>query len=149
MRRFSFIQSMLLLFLIMSMSMASRGLAKGVILNKCYITNDKSVPNDMKEFSCLDTIFMFLELNIPAGNHTLLAKWSNTESEQRENQIYKFKLAEGCPKYPFWVTLNFKIDDYDLLVGPGLENIEFVGNWQVEVYLNENLLVKKEFRVNC
>ena len=140
---------LLLLMLNVPLLIAPRGLAQDLIVSHSYLTHDKNESNDMKEFSCEDTIFLFLELNVPAGDHTLLVKWANRENKERENQIYRIKRLKNCPKCQFWIIYNFKTDSHDPLLGPELRSLSFIGNWQVEIYLNENFLLKKDFRVNC
>ena len=102
-------------------------------------------------FDCSDKIYTVLELDdFSVGRHQLSVTWRDPETNTREKTSYPFSYRGKKIRLWSWLTLSrgtgaamFQWID----PAAGLE--EFIGEWNVEVRVNDKLLKRDQFQVNC
>lgn len=101
-----------------------------------------------KVFSCHKRIYLYFTWYKLKGTYEVAAIWINPKGREQDRAILKFVADKD--KVENWVALEFKHKSKgeDLLF-PDLGFMKWVGNWQVKIFLDENLMETQEFYVEC
>lgn len=124
---------------------------------KVYLTNkeENGVPLDKpaEQFSCNDKIYGVLEINRPGagdGNHTLYATWRNPAGEDQEHTKYPFQLIGGSARLWVWLKLHRSTEAAVVqFLNPSAGMDEFIGKWEIQLYIDGKLISKRQFDVLC
>jgi len=114
--------------------------------------NKAPLTKSQTDFSCTDQIFTVAELsNYPKGKYQLSIRWIDPSDNVRENTRYPFDVTSSrITKLWAWLTLS-RAKGAGILAwmnpAAGLE--EFVGEWTVEVQVDNKVVNTGSFIVSC
>ena len=102
-------------------------------------------------FDCNDKIYAVLELEDYAiGRHQLSVTWRDPETNTREQTSYPFNFRGKKLRLWAWLSLSRATGAAMLQwIDPAAGLEEFIGEWNVEVRINDKLLTRNQFQVNC
>jgi len=103
------------------------------------------------DFDCTDKIFSVIELsNYPKGKHLLSVRWIDPSDAQREHTKYEFHVNRAEVRLWAWLSLS-RAQGAGMLtwINPAAGLEEFVGEWTVEVRVNNKLISDSAFIVSC
>jgi hypothetical protein len=106
---------------------------------------------DQEEFDCNDKIFTVVELqNYPKEKFQLSVKWINPEGDVQEHTQYPFNVHNDATRVWAWLSLSRATGAGMLqFINPAAGMEEFVGEWNVEVSLNDKRIGNDRFLVLC
>ncbi|MDH3637222.1 MAG: hypothetical protein OES09_01995 [Gammaproteobacteria bacterium] len=123
--------------------------------HKIYLTAavDQGVPlaRPATEFGCTDTIYAVLEIHgLEKTEHSLNAVWRDPHGVERERTQYPFRVRGDRERIWVWLKLHRSqgaalVQFVDPSAGMG----EFVGNWQIQLFIDGKSLAKQDFTVLC
>ena len=124
---------------------------------KVYLTNKEvnGVPltQPVKQFACNDRIFGVVEINRPDvgnGNHTLYATWRNPAGKDQEHTKYPFQVIDGTARLWVWLKLHRSTEASVVqFLNPSAGMDEFVGQWEIQIHIDDKLIAKRKFEVLC
>ncbi len=105
-----------------------------------------------KHFDCLDKIYAVTELaNLDKGKHEIEFQWTGPNGASREHTKYDFYITNK-PSTQLWAWLELSRAKGAAMIqwinpAAGLE--EFIGVWEVELFVDGKSLKKGEFEVSC
>lgn len=111
------------------------------------------VPADesSSEFGCSDRIYAVIQANgLAKSQHLLEAIWRDPHGKDREHTRYPFVVRYDQER--IWVWLKLHRSPEAALVqfmNPSAGMDEFVGEWQVKVLIDGQLIEHKKFTVIC
>ncbi len=122
---------------------------------KVYLTAavDQGVPlaQPTAEFGCTDAIYAVLELHgLEKTEHTLNAVWRDPHGQERERTEYPFRVHRDRERIWVWLKLH-RSPEAALVqfVDPGAGLGEFVGDWEVQLFIDGKSISKQNFTVIC
>lgn len=117
------------------------------------LENERQLPSNerISEFDCSDKVYAVMNLKgIELGKHQLAVLWYAPNEEVREHT--KFEIFVRTPEVRQWAWLKlhraFGASMLQLL-NPAAGMEEFIGDWKVEVKIDNKLIVSKGFKVIC
>lgn len=114
--------------------------------------NKAPLTKPLSNFSCTDQIFTIVELNkYPIGKYQLSVRWIDPSDNVRENTRYPFDVtSHRITKLWAWLSLS-RAKGAGVLAwmnpAAGLE--EFIGEWTVEIRINNKVVNTGNFIVSC
>lgn len=115
--------------------------------------NNVPLTKPITDFDCTDQIFTTVELNnYPKGKYQLSISWIDPNDDVRENTRYPFHVnnSKSITKLWAWLSLS-RAKGAGVLAwmnpAAGLE--EFIGQWKVEVRVDNKLVNTGNFVVRC
>jgi len=132
------------LFLSLTLSLSTPSTAHTIIT-----TNNPEERQLIKVFDCRDKIYVYVRWEgLKDGAHSLEAFWYNPKHKTQEHTVYKFH----APTEATWVWLELKGGKGSTLFksfDPEVGYDQFIGPWNVELYLDGKYLTTKPFMVVC
>ena len=103
------------------------------------------------EFDCSDKIYTVLELDDYAvGRHQLSVTWRDPEANTREKTTYPFSYRGKKVRLWSWLTLSRATGAAMIQwIDPAAGLEEFIGEWDVEVRINDKLEKRDQFQISC
>ena len=116
--------------------------------------NDRGLPDEapLNEFDCSDKVYavMNLEQIEPGKRHHLAFFWYSPDEELRELTEFPIFTRNSNVKQWAWLKLHRAFGASMLqLLNPAAGMEEFIGDWRVEVKINNELIANKTFKVIC
>jgi hypothetical protein len=105
--------------------------------------------NQSIKFSVYDTICYQLKIkNLHKGSYYLTTEWYNPTKklQEKSNLNYIQKHENASADFLSWLKLH-KINAFARILSPTNFNPIFYGTWEIKVYLNGDLIVKKYFSI--
>lgn len=103
------------------------------------------------EFACSDKIYAVIEVSgLSRDIHKLDAIWRDPRGKDREHTEYEFIV--GNDKERIWVWLKLHRSTEAALVSfmnPSAGMDEFIGEWELQLVLDNKLIDKRSFSVLC
>ncbi|MFT5571452.1 MAG: hypothetical protein ACI9FR_000366 [Cryomorphaceae bacterium] len=104
------------------------------------------------EFDCTDKIYTVLELeNFAVGKHQFSVRWIDPAGQLREHTQYPFNV-QNSTEHRLWAWLLLsRARGAGMLtfVNPAAGLEEFIGEWKIEVRVDDKLLDSGKFDVIC
>jgi hypothetical protein len=104
------------------------------------------------EFDCTDKIYTVLELeNFAVGKHKFSVRWIDPAGQLREHTQYPFNV-QNATEHRLWAWLLLsRARGAGMLtfVNPAAGLEEFIGEWKIEVRVDDKLLDSGKFNVIC
>jgi len=106
---------------------------------------------NQEEFDCNDKIFTVVELsNYPKKEFQLSVKWINPEGDVQEHTQYPFTVHNDFTRVWAWLSLSRATGAGMLqFINPAAGMEEFVGEWKVQISLNNKRVAEDKFVVLC
>ncbi len=107
---------------------------------------------DRESFDCLDKIYAVTEIQgFKQGKHSIEFRWVDPEGSTRERTEYDFHVSDK-PVTKLWAWLELSRARGAGIIqwlnpAAGLE--EFIGEWELELFVNGKRLNKGAFEVSC
>ncbi|MFQ5645633.1 MAG: hypothetical protein ACE5GM_01770 [bacterium] len=113
------------------------------------LINSLEAPAEREKFDCRDKVYAQIKwYDLPAGPHSLEARWFNPDRRLQETTKDDFtSLGRKISYTRVWLKMLPRTENE--LTGPDDEFAWAVGDWRVEIYLDGRLLSKKSFQVDC
>ena len=122
---------------------------------KVYLTNQAkdgvplNRPGD--NFGCSDTIYAVIELkDVSPEKHELEAFWRDPAGKDRERTRYPFWVRRDRER--IWVWLKLHSPPESALVqwaNPSAGMEEFIGEWEIRLFIDGQQIERKKFEVIC
>ncbi len=114
---------------------------------------DQGVPlaQPATEFGCSDAIYAVAELRgLPKTQHTLDAVWRDPQGTERERTSFPFFVRADRERVWVWLKLH-RSPEAALIqfVDPGAGMGEFIGTWEVQLFVDGESISKETFSVLC
>jgi len=123
---------------------AERGLQYKIILTNSL---EKKVPVD--EFRCEEKIFLYFTWFGLKGSHDLKVLWLKPGRRLQETTEYSF-ISKNQKELNTWLWLKLEKKGREKgIFSSDFVWFDFIGQWDVEIFLDEELLEKKNFKVLC
>jgi hypothetical protein len=103
-------------------------------------------------FSCGDKIYGVIEIDRPNDDqsHVLNAVWRNPRGADQERTKYPFQLIAGGARLWVWIKLHRSAEAAAVkFLNPSAGMEEFIGEWEIEISVDEKTIAKKNFEVIC
>lgn len=118
------------------------------------LSDELGFPQDESKegFDCLDKIYAVTTVKgFKKGKHIIEFKWIAPSGETRERTVYDFFVREK-PTTKLWAWLELSRGQGAGVVqwlnpAAGLE--DFIGQWELQLLINDREYSSKEFDVNC
>lgn len=148
-----------IVFLVIGFSLSHQGWAAPEY--KVFLTakENSGVPlsEPTTEFACSDKIYAVVEVNDPElkGQNTtknllLQAVWRDPHQQDREHTEYNFSLFNGHARVWVWLKLNRSSESALVqFINPSAGMDEFIGEWQLRLKIDGELIDKRKFAVLC
>jgi len=100
-------------------------------------------------FSPYDKIYIIIECrDLPAGDYSMHANWTNRRRGLIRSNNHDFVMTEaGKRSVYFWFKLTRKGPLASAFTNKDFDEAN-LGDWQIDVFLNEELVAGKEFTIN-
>ena len=112
--------------------------------------DDYPVESAGNTFACRDKIFAVIDLaGLTPGQHRLHVDWIDPGGKYRERIAHEFTSSDSA-RLTVWLQLHpptgaALVSAFNPAVGMG----EFIGEWQVEIRIDDSAQVRKHFEVLC
>ena len=123
--------------------------------HKVYLTAEATdgVPGNTaaEDFGCSDTIYAVVESHgLAKKKHFLEAVWRDPHGKDRERTRYPFWVQRDQERIWVWLKLH-RPGEAALVqfVNPSAGMDEFIGEWQIRLFLADTPITTKKFRVIC
>ena len=123
--------------------------------SKVYFTlgNQHEFPltDEREVFGCSDKIFTVVELDhLPKATYQLSIAWIDPSDTERERSEYPFSVTLDQTRLWSWLSLS-RATGAGLIqwIDPAAGLEEFIGEWTVEVRINNKKISTKNFEVVC
>ena len=122
---------------------------------KVYFTlgdqHEFPLTEERKYFACSDKIFTVIELtNLPKTKYDLAIVWKDPSGEERERTEYPFTVTLKDTRLWSWLSLSASKGAAMIQwINPAAGLEEFVGPWNVEIFINRKKISTKSFEVVC
>lgn len=115
--------------------------------------NNVPLTKPVEDFDCTDQIFTTVELNnYTKGKYQLSISWIDPNDDVRENTRYPFQVnsSKRITKLWAWLSLS-RAKGAGVLawINPAAGLEEFIGQWKVEVRVDNELVNTGNFVVRC
>jgi len=104
------------------------------------------------EFDCNDKIFTVVELQHYDTDtpYHLSVKWLNPDGNVQEHTQYPFNVSSSETRLWAWLSLS-RATGAGMIqwLNPAAGLEEFIGEWEVQVRINDKMLDTKHFQVLC
>lgn len=104
--------------------------------------------NQVKEFNCRDKIFLYFTWFNLSGDYLLKAFWYKPKGNLQETTKYNFSV-KNKKKFNSWLWLKLEKAKERGFILPVSGWSDFIGEWNVEFFLDGEFLENKKFRVIC
>ena len=121
---------------------------------KTYVTrqvvdNEPAMEPDTV-FDCSDRIYVVVEaLRLPEKKTDLMVRWFNPTGDQQERTDFQF-MAQPFTRVWAWLQLN---GPPGAVIGqvfdPSFGMEDFIGDWEAQVFLDNEIIDKISFQVVC
>lgn len=115
------------------------------------LTTDPAIKRDIDSFDCSDKIYITADLkNISMEKHSLKAIWINPSKETEQVAEHEFQTGDGT--YYGWLWLKLSPPTGGAILGalsPNSGMAEYIGIWNVHLYLDNKKLDSKVFQISC
>lgn len=116
---------------------------------KVILTNSLQETVQVREFKCEDRIFLYFTwFDLKGDSHSLNAYWYKPGGKLQETTEYNFP-KEHKREFNTWLWLELKKGKERGFIVPGRGWTNFIGKWNVEVFLDGEFLERKQFMVMC
>jgi hypothetical protein len=114
------------------------------------IKNGVPISSLSDEFDCADKIFSVIDIQgLRNGEHTLNVDWIDPSGKRREQTTYSFHRA-GSIRITVWLKLNLPKGATLLSAfNPALGMGEFIGRWEIRMWVDQSPVAQKWFSVLC
>ena len=102
-------------------------------------------------FNCTDKVYLVAELRgLPNGKHVFTVLWRDPNDDLSEKTEYDFNVTQAESKLWAWLKLS-RARGAGMLtwINPAAGLEEFIGEWSVEVLVNQKRVSKESFTVVC
>lgn len=105
-----------------------------------------------ENFDCLDKIYAVTELShLKSGKHAIEFKWVDPSGVAREHTNYDFYISDK-PSIKLWAWLELSRAQGASMMqwlnpAAGLE--EFIGQWELELLVDDKTIQQGKFEVSC
>lgn len=117
------------------------------------LENEKGLPDNqaISEFDCSDKVYAVMKLkNLQPGKHHLAVLWYGPDEEIREHTEFSIFAQGPLVKQWAWLKLHRAFGASMLqLLNPAAGMEEFIGDWRVDVKIDNKLIINKTFKVIC
>ncbi len=127
----------------------------GAPSHRAYLTAAETdgIPQDQpaSDFACQDKIYAVIELkDYPKAKHTLEAVWRDPHRKDRERTRYPFWVSRAQERIWVWLKLH-RPPEAALVqfVDPAAGMEEFIGDWELRLFLDDQPLDQLKFNVGC
>ena len=123
--------------------------------HRIYLTaseqEGRPVTQPAAEFSCHDKIFAVIEIDgLSQGRHKLDAVWRDPSGQDREHTAYEFTSHGGSEKLWVWLKMHRSMEAAVVaFMNPSAGMDEFVGEWELRVFVDSKPINNKSFSVLC
>lgn len=118
---------------------------------KTYLTTDSKVKLDIGSFDCKDKIYITIDFQkISSEKHSIKAIWINPSNSTEQIATHDFQTSSG--KYFGWLWLKLNPPTGSAILGdlsPNNGMSDFIGFWNVYLYLDDEKIDYKTFQVTC
>lgn len=126
----------------------------GISANVYFALGDQHefpLAEERKHFACSDKIFTVIELtNLPKTKYDLAIVWKDPSGAERERTEYPFTVTLKDTRLWSWLSLSpSKGAAMIQWINPAAGLEEFVGPWNVEIFINHKKISTKSFEVIC
>ena len=132
-----------------SLALAEDSPQFNVYLTRQVVDNEPAMESDTI-FDCSDRIYLVLEaLRLPQQKSELLVKWFNPTGDQQERTDFQF-MTQPFTRVWAWLQLN---GPAGAVIGqvfdPSFGMEDFIGDWEVQVFLDKEAIDTLAFQVVC
>ena len=119
-----------------------------------FATGDKfgtPLEKSQTSFNCTDKVYLVAQLRqTPKGKHLFTVRWRDPSGDVRETTEYDFHVTQSESKLWAWVRLS-RARGAGMLswINPAAGLEEFIGEWAVEVLVDQKRVNKGSFTVTC
>ena len=117
------------------------------------LENENQLPSDkpINEFDCSDKVYSVMKLKgLQQGKHLLTILWHGPDEEVRERTEFTIFAKGEEVKQWAWLKLHRAFGASMLqLLNPAAGMEEFIGDWRVDVKIDDQLIINKSFKVIC
>lgn len=117
-------------------------------------TGDRSgtpLTESKTSFNCSEKVYLVAVLkDLPAGKHVFTVLWREPSGNTREKTEYDFNVSQAESKLWAWLRLS-RARGAGMLtwINPAAGLEEFIGEWSVEVKIDQKRVNKGTFTVTC
>lgn len=112
--------------------------------------NNQPLNQPGNQFDCSDRIYVVVfAAGLSTDSHELKVRWLDPTGELRELTRYQFK---GKPATKTWAWLQLDGGSAAIvgqMFDPSFGMEEFIGEWKAEIFINNERVSEKPFRVLC
>ena len=105
----------------------------------------------VSEFGCTDTIYAVVELNgASKAKHYIEAVWRDPAGKDRERTRYPFWVSREQERIWVWLKLHRPTEAALVqFLNPSAGMDEFIGEWEIHLFLDDQPLTVRKFKVIC
>jgi len=113
-----------------------------------YLSRDEKGMEKSQTFTLSDKVYLHIQFShLPKGNHRLKALWFSPKGKLQEKTDFPISLSQS-QSYQAYLWLSFESRGWlSKLQSRSLSMPEFMGEWRVELYLNQQKLLEDRFSV--
>lgn len=103
------------------------------------------------DFGCTDTIYAVVELTgASKAKHHLEAVWRDPANKDRERTRYPFWVSREQERIWVWLKLHRPTEAALVqFLNPSAGMDEFIGEWEIRLFLDDEPLTVRKFKVLC
>lgn len=119
-------------------------------------SNNNRTPNQTpeKHFDCSDNVYAVIksdaETNLPSSEHQLVVNWFNPNNKLEQETRYKFTSIGKDTFVWAWLRLSAPAGAaIGRIFDPAFGMAEFIGQWRVEILIDQHKIATHQFDVLC
>ncbi|MCK4739320.1 MAG: hypothetical protein KAT46_05170 [Deltaproteobacteria bacterium] len=120
---------------------------------RVILTADIDGKIEVDEFDCREKVFIYLEFRgLKKGTHKILASWIKPGGEEQQRSNVELEVKAEGKTYATWLWLKLSAGTGGGFFGdidPTMGMEDFLGRWEVNLYIDEKFIIKKIFYVAC
>jgi len=129
--------------------------AEAKVTHKVYLTakENNGIPDTtpQTEFRCSDKIYTIIEVSgLSKSKHQLEAVWTDPNGKKREHTKVPLYVSQDSARTWVWLSLHRPLGATVVTAfDPAYGMEEFIGDWNVSIYIDNKQLDNKQFSVLC